>query len=523
MRDFHLPGRSCVFAQNGMCATSNPLAAKTAISVLEDGGNAADAVTAAAILLGFCEPQMTGLGGDMFALIKPAGSEDVIGLNASGRAPAALSADAIRAAGHSEMPLYESALSVTVPGAVDGFFKLIEDHGTKPMAELLEPAIHYAEAGVPVGPRTAHDWEIGYENVSGVACDYLGRDGKAYKAGEVWKAPGQAQVLRKMASEGRAGFYEGDVAQDMVSSLNALGGSHSLADFAATACNYATPISGMYKGYELVELPPNGQGATAILMANILAQFDLPSLDPFGAKRAHLEAEAAKLAYDARNRFIAEDSPRIAHMMSMDTAKSLAALIDPDRAMADPTELSESVHKETIYITVVDKNRMAISLIYSVFHSFGSGLASDKYGLIFQNRGAGFNLTPGHPNEAGGGKRPMHTIIPAMLKKDGKVIMPFGVMGGAYQPNGHARVLTNIVDYGMHPQQALDAPRSFTDAGAMTVERGYSDSVRAELSAMGHKVEIPVTAIGGAQAIWMEGDVLQGASDPRKDGCALGY
>ena len=523
MRDFQLPGRSAVFAQNGMCATSHPLAAKTAVDVLQAGGNAVDAATAAAILLGFCEPQMTGLGGDMFALIKPAGSEEVFGLNASGRAPAGLRAADIRAKGHETMPL-QHAFSVTVPGAVDGFLRLVADHGSKPVAELLAPAIHYAENGVPVGPRTAFDWGLALENLSGKARELLTFGGNAPKPGQVWKAPGQAEVLRRIAQQGRAGFYEGEVAEDLVASLNALGGCHTLDDFAATECNYVDPISGTYKGYELVELPPNGQGATAILMANILAQFDIAGMDPLGAMRAHIEAEAAKLAYDARNRFIAEESPRLDHMLSMDTAKALAALIDPDKAMPDPVATSESVHRETIYITVVDKNRMAVSLIYSIFHSFGACLASDRFGIIFQNRGAGFTLEEGHPNEASGGKRPMHTIIPAMLRQNGKVVMPFGVMGGAYQPNGHARVLTNIADFGMHPQAALDAPRSFFDAGVFGVERGYSDAVRAELGAKGHNVEIPEVALGGAQAIWMgDAEVLQGASDPRKDGCALGY
>ena len=262
-------------------------------------------------------------------------------------------------------------------------------------------------------------------------------------------------------------------------------------------------------------------------MAGILSHFDLAALDPLGAERAHLEAEAAKLAYDARNRFIADpaSTTRLGHMLAPETAEKLAALIDPDRAMDDPAALSEAVHKETIYITVVDRDRMAVSLIYSIFHSFGSGLASDKFGINFQNRGAGFSLAEGHPNEAAGGKRPMHTIIPAMLKKDGKVVMPFGVMGGPYQPAGHARVLTNIVDYGMHPQQALDAPRSFPDAGQLMVERGYAETVRAELAAKGHSVGTPESALGGAQAILIdeESGVLQGASDPRKDGCALGY
>ena len=234
-----------------------------------------------------------------------------------------------------------------------------------------------------------------------------------------------------------------------------------------------------------------------------------------------------KLAYDARNRFIADASftSRLDHMLAPETAAQLAGLIDPKRAMVAPSAVSESVHKETVYLTVVDKDLMAVSLIYSVFHSFGTGLASDKYGINFQNRGAGFSLEQGHPNEAAGGKRPMHTIIPAMLRQNGKVIMPFGVMGGAYQPNGHSRFVTNMVDYGMSPQTAIDAPRCFSDDGTMNVERGYSDALRAQLTEMGHNVTIPDVAIGGAQAILIdyENGVLQGASDPRKDGCALGY
>jgi gamma-glutamyltranspeptidase/glutathione hydrolase len=317
------------------------------------------------------------------------------------------------------------------------------------------------------------------------------------------------------------------VAEDMVATLRALGGVHTLDDFAATACDYGDPVSGTYKGVELLEHPPNGQGATAILMANILSHFDLPSMEPFGATRAHVEAEAAKLAYDARNRFIADPdhTMRLAHMLAPETAAKLAALIRMDRAMEAAAPLTEAVHKDTIYLTVVDRDRMAVSLIYSIYHSFGSGIATDRFGINLQNRGAGFTLAEGHANEAGGGKRPMHTIIPAMLRENGRVTMPFGVMGGAYQPAGHARVLTNIVDYGMDPQAALDAPRSFPDAGEMQVERGYADGVRAELAALGHTVTIPEVALGGAQAIRIrhEEGILEGASDPRKDGCALGY
>ncbi|TCP61593.1 gamma-glutamyltransferase 2 [Rhodovulum bhavnagarense] len=526
MRDFQMPGRSAVFAMNGMCATSHPLAAKVAVQMLEAGGNAVDAAIAGAVLLGICEPQMTGIGGDCFVLVKPAGEDRIVALNGSGRAPAGLDAAALRARGLGVMPT-DTADAVTVPGAIDAFCRLSRDWGRAGLKASLAPAIHYAEAGVPVAPRTAFDWGRAEGHLKGAARDHYLFAGVAPHPGQVFRAPQQAEVLRRVAMEGRAGFYEGEVAEDMVASLNALGGSHTLEDFAATACDYTDPISGPYKGVDLVEHPPNGQGATAILMANILSHFDLPDMDPLGAMRAHIEAEAAKLAYDTRNRFLADADhiTRLAHMLSPETARKLAGLIDPDRTMENPAALSEAVHRETIYITVVDRDRMAVSLIYSIFHSFGSGLASDKFGINFQNRGAGFCLEQGHPNEAGGGKRPMHTIIPAMLKKDGKILLPFGVMGGAYQPNGHARILTNLVDYGMHPQQAIDAPRSFADATGLLVERGYGEDVRAALAAKGHKVVTPDSAIGGAQAILIDDEtgVLQGASDPRKDGCALGY
>ena len=525
MRDFHLPGRSAVFATNGMVATSHPLASKTAIDLLQSGGNAVDAAIGAAVLLGLAEPQMTGIGGDCFVLLKPSGTEEILALNGSGRAPAALTADAMRANGHSIMPI-NTAEAVTIPGAVDAFCKLSDDHGVLGLDQTLAPAIQYALSGIPVAPRVQFDWALAADALQGDARKFYLIDGQVPKVGQLFSAPNQAKVLEKIATQGRAGFYEGEVAQDMVDSLRKHGGVHTLDDFAATACDYTKPISGQYKGYDLVEHPPNGQGATAILMNNILSQFDIGSLDPLGSKRAHLEAEAAKLAYDARNRFLADADhmDRLDHMISMETAVRLAGLIDPRTAMENPSVTSEAVHKETVYITVVDKDRMAVSLIYSVFHSFGAGLASAKYGINFQNRGAGFSLVDGHANCLAGGKRPMHTIIPAMLKQHGRVVMPFGVMGGAYQPNGHARFVSNIADFGMGPQAAIDAPRSFTDQGELNVERGYSEDVRIELANMGHIVKTPEVAIGGAQSIWIdESGVLHGASDPRKDGCALGY
>lgn len=525
MRDFQLPGRSAVFATNGLCATSHPLAAKTAIDILQAGGNAVDAAIAGAVLLGICEPQMTGLGGDCFILLKPAGEERILALNGSGRAPLGLSAASLRARGLTAVPLHGPD-AVTMPGAVDAFCTLSADWGTLPLAQTLAPAIRYADEGVPVAPRTARDWAEAADDLQGAARSFYLLQGAAPRVGQMFRAPGQAEVLRRIAAQGRAGFYEGEVAEDIITSLRGLGGTHTLDDLTGTRCTWGEPVSGQYKGVDLVEHPPNGQGATAILMLNILSHFDLASLDPYGVERAHLEAEAAKLAYDARNRFLADARhvTRLDHMLSPETGRRLAALIDPGRAMPAAAPLTEAVHRDTIYLTVVDRNRMAVSLIYSVFHSFGAGLASSKFGINFQNRGAGFVLTEGHPNEAGGGKRPMHTIIPAMLKKDDRVLMPFGVMGGAYQPNGHARFVTNMIDFGMDAQSAIDGPRCFSGAEGFEIESGYRPEVRAGLSAMGHSVIDADGPIGGAQAILIDDSgVLQGASDPRKDGCALGY
>lgn len=528
MRDYQKPGRSAVYAVNGMCATSHPLAARVAVDVLREGGNAADAAVAAGVLLGLCEPQMTGLGGDCFVLLKPAGEERIVALNGSGRAPAALSAAEMRARGLAAVPVY-GVESVTLPGAVDAFCRLNADWGRMGLDRLLAPAIEAAEQGVPVAPRVAADWAAA-GNLQGDGLRHFRPWGRAPQVGEVFRAPGQADVLRKVAAQGRAGFYEGEVAQDMVASLRAMGGCHTLEDFAGVACDYAEPVSGPYQGAEVVEHPPNGQGATANLLLNILAHFDLGAMDPWGAERAHIEAEATKLAYDARNRFLADadHTTRLAHMLAPETAARLAALIDPGRAIASVAPLTEAVHRDTVYLTVVDRDRMAVSLIYSVFHGFGSGLASARFGIGFQNRGAGFVLTPGHPNEAAGGKRPMHTIIPGMLRQGGRLVMPFGVMGGAYQPAGHARLVSNLLDFGMDPQAAIDAPRCFaglfSGKDGLVLETGYAPGVAAALADKGHAVRWSDEALGGAQAIWLHGSgVLEGASDARKDGCALGY
>jgi gamma-glutamyltranspeptidase/glutathione hydrolase len=525
MRDFQAPGRSLVYATDAMAATSHPLATQVAVRMLQDGGNAVDAAIAAAVLLGFAEPAMCGIGGDCFVLVKPAGEERILGLNGSGRAPAGFDAAALRAKGLDRIDP-RSAQAVTVPGAVDAFARLSAEWGRLGLAASLAPAIRYAEEGVPVAPRVARDWREAEAHLAGDARRFFLDAGSPLAAGRRFRAPGQAEVLRRIARDGPDGFYLGEVAEDMVASLRALGGAHTLDDFAATAASPVEPIAGFYRGHELVELPPNGQGATAILLAKILARFELARLDPFGAARAHLEAEAAKLAHDARDRFLADPDAgpvRLAHLLSDATADALAALIDPARVLPDPAAATEALHKETVYLCVVDRDRMAVSLIYSIYHDFGSGLASARFGINFQSRGAGFTLRPGHPNEAKGGKRPMHTIIPAMLRRDGRVLMPFGVMGGAYQPTGHVRFLTNLVDFGLDPQAAIDAPRSFASHEGLELETGYPEPVATALAALGHRVTRRRAPLGGAQAILIGDDVLTGASDPRKDGCAMGY
>ena len=525
MRDFHFPGRSPVLAETGMCATSHPLAAKVALDTLARGGTAADAAIAGAVLLGLCEPQMTGLGGDCFALVKPAGTERIEALNGSGRAPAGADAAALRARGLATVPV-DGPEAVTLPGAVAAFAALAERHGKLGLADALGPVIPYFRAGMRIAPRVALDAATFAARPRGRARALYMRDDRALRTGERLALPGQADALEAIAARGAAGFYEGPVADDMVASLRAAGGVHTAEDFAGVTADWGEPVSGRYGPVELVEHPPNGQGAAAILIANVLAQFDVASMDPWGAARAHLEAEAVKLGYDARDRFVADPDhmDRLDHLLSAETAARLAGLIDPKRAMPSAAAAAEQVHRDTVYITVVDRDRMAVSLIYSIFQSFGCGIASDRYGILFHNRGAGFTLAEGHPNEMGPGKRPMHTIIPGILREGGRVAMPFGVMGGPYQAAGHARFVSNVVDFGLDPQAAIDAPRLFATEGVLQVERGYPDAVRAELAEMGHDVVVPDLAIGGAQAIRIHADgYLEGGSDPRKDGCALGY
>ncbi len=543
MRDFQIPGRSPVLARHAMCATSHPLAVECAVGVMQSGGNAVDAAVTAALTMGLLEPAMTGLGGDAFALVWKNGEARPHGLNGSGRAPMALDAAMLREQGLDAVD-QNSAHAVTIPGAVDTFDTLLSEFGTYGWDRALAPAIRIAREGHPVAPRAAADWAGDAPNMTGaMARHFLVEAQRAPRMGEVFAYPAKAEALEIIAREGRAGFYEGPVAEDMVASLTAMGGKHTLADFAANKPTWVEPVSGTYRGMEMIELPPNGQGVAAILMARILEGFELDELDPHGPERAHIEAEAKRLAYDARDRMIADpDTPgaadRLAHLMSEETVRALRDRIDPMAARSDLLDdlaglhavgaaigTGGAEHRDTIYITVVDADRTMVSLIYSVFHAFGSRIASDRYGINFQSRGAGFTLEEGHPNELKGGKRPMHTIIPGMFAKDGKPYAAFGVMGGAYQSNGHARLVSNLVDYGMDPQEAMDAPRSFFDKGVLSVERGYPRATLDLLGSMGHDARIAEGAIGGGQIIVIDPDTgcLIGGSDPRKDGCAMGY
>lgn len=534
MRDIHFPGRSSVHGVNGVAASSHPLATQAAIDVLKAGGNAIDASVAASAVLCIVEPMSTGIGGDCFVLYAPKGQADIIGLNGSGRAPAAISVDTLRALDLGEVPA-ESVHSITIPGAIDAWCKLLEAHGTMEIGRLLEPAIKYAQEGFAVSPIVNLYWQGLLDKISKTpgGLEHWTQEGRAPHQGEIFKTPGFAETLKTIAAGGRAGFYTGDVAQDMVDSLNEWGGLHTLEDFAATDCDFVTPIATTYGDVALHEIPPNGQGVTALIMLNILSHFDLSSLDPLGAARIHLEMEAQRLAFQLRDSFVAdmdfEDVP-VSEMLSSGTAERLAVRIDPMRAMSDVSNAHTDLTRDTIYLNVIDRDCNAVSFINSVYMGFGSGFVSMGSGVTFQNRGAGFVVDEGHPNAIAGGKRPKHTIIPGMLSHEagahkGKVLGPVGVMGGDYQAIGHTHVVTNLVDYGMDPQEALDAPRTFYEDGRILVEKTVPEAVRKELGDLGHQVEETLMPFGGGQIALIDWDLgsFSAGSEPRKDGCALAY
>src|SRR6516162_39649 len=416
MRDFQLPGRSPIRATEGAAATSHPLATLAAIETLRSGGNAVDAAVAAAAVLAVVEPQSTGIGGDGFMLYAPGSGSKVIAFNGSGHSPQAATVDWYRERGFEEIPLF-GAHSVSVPGLVDAWARIVKDHGTRGLDELLQPAIRYAEEGFVVYDRVAFDWELTAERLAQDpnAARILLPQGRSPRAGERFRQPELAATLKIIAAKGRDGFYLGPVAEDMVGYLRSLGGLHTLEDFASVSGSYVEPVRGRYRGVDVYQMPPNNQGLTALLMLHILSGFDFSELAPFGAERFHLMIEAGRL---------------------------------------------------------VDRDRNAVSLINSVYFSFGSGLVAPKSGVWLQNRGASFRLDPKHPNAIAPRKRPMHTIMPGMATRDGRAMMPYGVMGGDFQPFGHVHLLTNMLDFGMDPQAALDGPRVFPSQGMVEVEPG---------------------------------------------------
>lgn len=528
MRNFELPGRSPVHACRGMAATSHPLATLTAVDILRSGGNAMDAAVAAAAVLAVVEPQETGIGGDCFVLYAPEGRVPPIAFNGSGRAPKAASLDWFRER-RIEAIAPTSPHAVTVPGAVDAWCRLVEDHGTRSIGELLQSAIGYAEDGHVVPARVAHEWakcETLIQQDPTAARLFL-RNGRALRCGEVHRNPDLARTLRAIADRGRAGFYEGWVADDIVTYLRGLGGLHTLEDFSEARGDYVEPISATYRGLEVYQLPPNTQGVTALAILKLLERFDLAALDPLGPQRLHLEIEAGRLAFLDRDAALGDpalSSGLADRLLSEAHVAALCARIDPQRAAVDLPPLAAG-SSNTTYLCVVDRDRNAVSFINSIYHSFGSGLVSPKTGVVLQNRGTSFQLDPDHPGCIGPRRRPRHTIIPGLAAQGGRATLPFGVMGGDYQPFGHAHVLTNLIDHGCDLQEAVDLPRVFYQGGELEVECGVPAETVEGLTARGHRVVPAKEPLGGCQAIWIDwnSDVLTGASDPRKDGCALGY
>ncbi len=513
-----------------MAATSHPLATLAALDVLRAGGNALDAAVAACAVQCVVEPQSTGVGGDCFVLYSRGGSDDIVAFNGSGRAPAKATANFFAAQGIGAIDSL-SPHAVTVPGAVDAWARLIADHGTRTLSELLKPAIVYARDGYPVLDRIANDWkkaEATVLNDPSTTALFMS-EGRTIGAGALHRQPKLAATLERIANQGRDGFYTGPVAEDIVEHLNQRGGVHTLADFAAAKGEYVTPIKANFRGLDIYECPPNGQGIIALLLLNVLAGLRIENRDPLSLERLHLAIEATRLAYADRDAVLADptqaDVP-VAALLSHAHADSLRAKIRTDRRLDPLPPVDLPAHMDTVYITVVDKDRNAASFINSLFSSFGTGLMAPRSGVLLHNRGSGFVVKPGHPNCIAPGKRPLHTIIPGMAVRDRRVVMPFGVMGGQYQAMGHAWFLSNLLDYGLDLQEAIDLPRLFpTLAGPVEIESGVPEATVEALKRLGHRPIRPNRAIGGGQAIWIDwkSGVLTGASEPRKDGCALGY
>jgi gamma-glutamyltranspeptidase / glutathione hydrolase len=525
-RDFQLPGRSPVIACEAMAATSHPLASLAAIETLRAGGNAADAAVTAIAVLGVVEPHMTGIGGDCFAMISVPG-KPVWGYNGCGRSGSRASLEALMAQGvHAIEP--GSVHAVTVPGAVDAWAAILSAYGRFGLDRALAPAIRYAEQGFPIAARIAWDWQqmVGKLRADAGAARHFLFAGQAPAVGDVVKFPALARTLRAIAAQGPPGFYQGAVAQDIVATLGARNSFLGLHDFASHRGEVVTPITTRYRGLDVLELPPNTQGLTALVLLNILERFDLAALDPLGPDRFHIALEAARLAYAVRDTHVADPVFMRAALPALLDKKFAASLADRiDRRHRLPLPDALPVGNDTVYLTVVDRDRMAVSLINTLYSYFGVGICTQATGIMLTNRGACFVVDPDHPNAFGPSKRPLHTIIPALAFRDGRCDLSFGVMGAHYQPMGHAQFITNMVDYDMDVQAAIDSPRAFFVGDQTALERGVPTSTAEALRARGHDVEFALVPWGGAQAIridWRRG-VLIGGSDPRKDGCALGY
>jgi gamma-glutamyltranspeptidase/glutathione hydrolase len=526
MRDFNVPGRSAAMAANGMAATSHPMATLAALDVLRSGGNAADAAIAAVAVQCVVEPESTGIGGDCFILYSRQGALPVA-LNGSGRAPAKAEVDWYVEHGIDEIGV-QTPHAVTIPGAIDAWCTFNREYGTRSLAELLEPAARAAAEGYVVTPRVAADWYRGQEKLRDpVTAALFLPGGRPPGVGDKMKNPPLAATLRRIGREGRGAFYDGAVMREIITRLKSLGGLHEEGDFAAQHSNWVEPINASYRGYEVYECPPNGQGMAALMILRTLAGYAL-SGDSFGeTDRLHLLAEASKAAYWVRDNFICdpEQCPvGVAEFLSEARAERTRRAIRLDRALPG-SRWAEIEHKDTVYLCTVDRDGNACSFINSLFSSFGTGILAPQSGILLHNRGTGFRTIPGHPNAIAPRKRPLHTIIPAMLVKDGRAVMPFGVMGGHYQAVGHAHFIHRLLDRGMDPQQAAEQPRILPLNGALQVERANPEPVVADLAHRGHEIKMQEVPLGGCQAIWIDRErgVLIGGSEPRKDGLALGY
>jgi len=527
----HFQSRSIVQATGGMVATSHPLAAAAGIDILKAGGNAFDAAVAVAATLCVVEPMMTGLGGDMFALTYHAQSGEIQGLNASGRAPQLATAARYRKLGYSSIPM-TGIHSISIPGVVDGWAELLQRYGTMNFKQTLAPAIHYAKHGFPVTEMVAYYWKKAYALLiqDAEASSLYLPNGKLPQTGDLFKQPLLANTLRKLSEGGRDAFYKGIIAQQIDSYMQQHGGMLRKEDFANHHSTWVEPISTNYRGYDVLEIPPNGQGLVVLEMLNILENFDIKALGHNSAAFIHLFAEAKMLAYSDRDRYIADsefaDIP-VDLLLSKEYAKQLADGIKSSSSLND--YVGEAIGGDTVYLTVVDGEGNIASVTNSIFSLFGSGVAIPETGIVLHNRGGLFSLEEGHPNEIAPNKRPFHTIIPSMVLKDGEPIISFGVMGADMQPQGQVQVLVNMIDFNMNIQQATDCPRFRHYNEGIFLESSIDETVCHELQQRGYKLltieDGDAFAVGGYQgiAINRQTGVLQGGSDPRKDGCAIGY